>query len=32
MGLESSELAIIVRDVIKSGFVKNPIIKGLNKL
>jgi len=31
MGLESSELAVIMREVLKNGFFKNPVIKGLNK-
>ena len=32
MGLESQELAMVIRDVIIRGFVKNPAIKGLNKI
>ena len=31
LGLESSELASVIRDVLKNGFVKNPSIKGLNR-
>jgi hypothetical protein len=31
LGLESSELAQVIREVLKNGFVKNAAIKGLNK-